>query len=188
VMDMDYRGSKGYGRDWRTAIYRQMGTPEVQDLADGVAWMAENVSVDRNRVGTYGGSYGGFMTFMALFTQPELFQSGAALRPVTDWAHYNHPYTSNILNTPQVDPIAYQRSSPIEHAEGLEKPLLIMSGVLDDNVFFQDSVRLVQRLIELEKPMFETAIYPVEPHGFREPSSWLDEYRRIHRLFEDTLK
>ncbi|MBY5922439.1 prolyl oligopeptidase family serine peptidase [Ferrimonas balearica] len=188
VMDMDYRGSKGYGRDWRTAIYRQMGTPEVQDLADGVNWMAENVAVDRSRVGTYGGSYGGFMTFMALFTQPELFQSGAALRPVTDWAHYNHPYTSNILNTPQVDPIAYQRSSPIEHAEGLQKPLLIMAGVLDDNVFFQDSVRLVQRLIELEKPMFETAIYPIEPHGFREPSSWLDEYRRIHRLFEDTLK
>ncbi len=188
VMDMDYRGSKGYGRDWRTAIYRQMGTPEVQDLADGVNWMVENVAVDRQRVGTYGGSYGGFMTFMALFTQPDLFQSGAALRPVTDWAHYNHPYTSNILNTPQVDPIAYQRSSPIEHAEGLQKPLLIMSGVLDDNVFFQDSVRLVQRLIELEKPMFETAIYPVEPHGFREPSSWLDEYRRIHRLFEETLK
>ncbi|MBY5993066.1 S9 family peptidase [Ferrimonas balearica] len=188
VMDMDYRGSKGYGRDWRTAIYRQMGTPEVQDLADGVAWMVDQVSVDPQRVGTYGGSYGGFMTFMALFTQPDLFQAGAALRPVTDWAHYNHPYTSNILNTPQVDPIAYERSSPIEHAQGLTKPLLIMSGVLDDNVFFQDSVRLVQRLIELEKPMFETAIYPVEPHGFREPSSWLDEYRRIHRLFETHLK
>ncbi|SHI26231.1 S9 family peptidase [Ferrimonas marina] len=188
VMDMDYRGSKGYGRDWRTAIYRNMGHPEVEDLRDGVEWMVANASVDRQRIGTYGGSYGGFLTFMALFTQPDLFQSGAALRPVTDWAHYNHPYTSNILNTPEVDHIAYERSSPIYHAEGLEKPLLIMSGVLDDNVFFQDSVRLVQRLIELEKPMFETAIYPVEPHGFRQPYSWLDEYRRIHRLFEQTLK
>ncbi|WP_394205886.1 prolyl oligopeptidase family serine peptidase [Shewanella waksmanii] len=188
VMDMDYRGSKGYGRDWRTAIYRQMGTPEVQDLKDGVKWMAENVNVDDQRVGTYGGSYGGFLTFMALFNEPELFQAGAALRPVTDWAHYNAPYTSNILNTPDVDPIAYERSSPIEHAQGLQKPLLIMSGVLDDNVFFQDSVRLVQRLIELEKPMFETAIYPVEPHGFKQPSSWLDEYRRIYKLFEQELK
>ncbi|ABV88831.1 S9 family peptidase [Shewanella pealeana] len=188
VMDMDYRGSKGYGRDWRTAVYRQMGTPEVEDLKDGVNWMAANVNVDAGKVGTYGGSYGGFLTFMALFNEPELFQAGAALRPVTDWAHYNAPYTSNILNTPDVDPIAYERSSPIEHAEGLQKPLLIMSGVLDDNVFFQDSVRLVQRLIELEKPMFETAIYPVEPHGFRQPSSWLDEYRRIHELFEQELK
>lgn len=188
VMDMDYRGSKGYGRDWRTAIYRQMGTPEVQDLKDGVNWMAANANVDAQKVGTYGGSYGGFLTFMALFNEPELFQAGAALRPVTDWAHYNAPYTSNILNTPDVDAIAYERSSPIEHAEGLQKPLLIMSGVLDDNVFFQDSVRLVQRLIELEKPMFETAIYPVEPHGFKQPSSWLDEYRRIYKLFEQELK
>ncbi|MCE9677626.1 prolyl oligopeptidase family serine peptidase [Shewanella sp. AS1] len=188
VMDMDYRGSKGYGRDWRTAIYRNMGHPEVEDLKDGVNWMANNANVDVSRVGTYGGSYGGFLTFMSMFTEPELFQAGAALRPVTDWAHYNAPYTSNILNTPDVDAIAYERSSPIEHAQGLQKPLLIMSGVLDDNVFFQDSVRMVQRLIELEKPMFETAIYPVEPHGFRQPSSWLDEYRRIFKLFEQELK
>ncbi|WP_163930808.1 prolyl oligopeptidase family serine peptidase [Paraferrimonas sp. SM1919] len=188
VMDIDYRGSKGYGRDWRTAQYRQMGTPEVQDMADGVKYMADNYSVDSSRVGTYGGSYGGFLTFMSLFTQPDLFQAGAALRPVTDWAHYNAPYTSNILNRPDVDPIAYERSSPIEMAEGLNKPLLIMTGVLDDNVFFQDSVRLVQRLIELEKDNFETAIYPVEPHGFVQPSSWRDEYSRILKLFEQNLK
>ncbi|WP_434928264.1 prolyl oligopeptidase family serine peptidase [Shewanella sp. HL-SH2] len=188
VMDMDFRGSKGYGRDWRTAVYRNMGTPEVEDLKDGVSWMTNNANVNAAKVGTYGGSYGGFLTFMALFNEPELFQAGAALRPVTDWAHYNAPYTSNILNTPDIDPIAYERSSPIEHADGLQKPLLIMTGVLDDNVFFQDSVRLVQRLIELEKPMFETAIYPVEPHGFKQPSSWLDEYRRIYKLFEQELK
>ena len=187
VMDMDYRASKGYGRDWRTAIYRQMGTPETQDLADGVKWMAENANVDTQAVGTYGGSYGGFMTFMALFTAPELFQSGAALRPVTDWAHYNTAYTGNILNHPDVDPIAYERSSPIYFAEGLNKPLLINAPMVDDNVFFQDSVRLVQRLIELEKENFETAIFPVEPHGFVQPSSWLDEYRRIYKLFKDTL-
>jgi dipeptidyl aminopeptidase/acylaminoacyl peptidase len=187
VMDMDYRASAGYGRDWRTAIYRQMGTPETQDLVDGVNWMVENVNVDRHRIGTYGGSYGGFMTFMALFTEPDLFQAGAALRPVSDWAHYNHGYTSNILNTPNVDPIAYRRSSPIYFAEGLEKPLLINAPMIDDNVFFVDVVRLVQRLIELEKHDFETAIYPVEPHGFVQPSSWLDEYRRIYRLFEDNL-
>ncbi|MCG7568679.1 prolyl oligopeptidase family serine peptidase [Pseudoalteromonas sp. CNC9-20] len=187
VMDMDYRASKGYGRDWRTAIYRQMGTPETQDLVDGVKWMQANANVDVERVGTYGGSYGGFMTFMALFTEPELFQAGAALRPVSDWAHYNAPYTSNILNHPDVDPIAYERSSPIYFAEGLEKPLLINAPMVDDNVFFQDVVRLVQRLIELEKEDFETAIFPVEPHGFVQPSSWLDEYRRIYKLFEENL-
>ncbi len=187
VMDMDYRASKGYGRDWRTAIYRQMGTPEIQDLKDGVNWLVENANVDRNRIGTYGGSYGGFMTFMALFNEPELFQAGAALRPVSDWAHYNDAYTSNILNRPKDDMIAYRRSSPIYFAEGLQKPLLINAPMIDNNVFFLDVVRLVQRLIELEKENFETAIYPVEPHGFVQPSSWLDEYRRIYKLFETHL-
>lgn len=187
VMDMDYRASKGYGRDWRTAIYRQMGTPEIEDLVDGVNWMVANANVDRNRIGTYGGSYGGFMTFMALFNEPDLFQAGAALRPVSDWAYYNHGYTSNILNTPAIDPIAYERSSPIYFTQGLKKPLLINAPMVDDNVFFQDVVRLVQRLIEQENINFETAIYPVEPHGFRQPSSWLDEYRRIYKLFEQNL-
>ncbi|ALZ74947.1 prolyl oligopeptidase family serine peptidase [Rheinheimera sp. F8] len=187
VLDMDYRASKGYGRDWRTAIYRQMGTPEIEDLADGVNWLVDNAHVDRARIGTYGGSYGGFMTFMAMFKQPELFKAGSALRPVGDWAYYNHPYTANILNTPDVDPIAYERSSPIYFTEGLKGQLLINSPMVDDNVFFQDSVRVVQRLIEHEINSFETAIFPVEPHGFRQPSSWLDEYRRIEKLFDRTL-
>lgn len=188
VLDMDFRASMGYGRDWRTAIYRQMGTPEIQDLEDGVEWLVENAQVSRENIGTYGGSYGGFMAFMALFTKPDLFQAGAALRPVTDWAHYNTAYTSNILNTPDVDPIAYERSSPIYFAQGLENSLLINAPMVDDNVFFVDVVRLVQRLIELKKENFETAIYPVEPHGFREPTSWLDEYRRIYKLMEENLK
>lgn len=189
VLDMDYRASKGYGRDWRTAIYRNMGTPELQDLKDGAKWLVDNMNVDQKRIGVYGGSYGGFMTFMALFKEPELFAAGAALRPVTDWSHYNHGYTSNILNTPQVDPVAFEQSSPIEFADGLNKPLLICHGMVDDNVFFKDSVRLVQKLIELKKTKyFETAIYPVEAHGFRQPSSWLDEYTRIEQLFERTLR
>ena len=184
VIDMDYRASAGYGRDWRTAIYRQMGTPELEDMEDGVAWLIANRHVDPQRVGVYGGSYGGFMALMALFRQPDLFAAGAALRPVTDWAHYNHDYTSNILNTPEDDPEAYARSSPIEYAAGLTKPLLICHGMVDDNVHFEDTILLVQRLIELKKQTFETAVYPVEPHGFQEPTSWLDEYRRVFKLME----
>ncbi|GAA6206151.1 prolyl oligopeptidase family serine peptidase [Thalassotalea sp. SU-HH00458] len=187
VIDMDYRASKGYGRDWRTAIYRHMGKPEVEDMRDGVEWLIDNANVDRRRIGTYGGSYGGFLTLMSMFKEPDLFEAGAAIRLVSDWAYYNHGYTSNILNTPKDDAIAYERSSPIYFAQGLEKPLLINAPMVDDNVFFQDTVRLVQRLIELEKQNFETAIYPVEPHGFVQPSSWLDEYRRIFKLFETTL-
>ena len=116
VLDMDYRASAGYGRDWRTAIYRQMGHPELEDLLDGKKWLAEHAAVDPKRVGVYGGSYGGFMTLMALFRAPGEFAAGAALRPVTDWMQYENDYTSAILNDPQIDPIAYARSSPIEFA------------------------------------------------------------------------
>ena len=188
VLDMDFRASAGYGRDWRTAIYRQMGTPEIEDLQDGVAWIARHKNVDPARVGVWGGSYGGFLTYMALFRHPDLFAAGAALRPVSDWAHYNEEYTANILNRPEIDPEAYEKSSPIEYAAGLQKPLLICDGMQDANVFFQDNVRLVQRLIELKKENFEIAIYPVEDHGFVQPTSWLDEYRRIFKLFETNLK
>jgi len=187
VIDMDYRASRGYGRDWRTAIYRQMGTPELEDLRDGVAWLVENHNADPARIGVYGGSYGGFMTFMAMFNAPEVFTAGASLRPVTDWTHYNHEYTSNMLNTPEVDPEAYRQSSPIEFAEGLDGDLLISHGMLDDNVFYKDSVRLAQRLIELEKQDWEFASYPLEPHSYVHPESWLDQYRRILELFEDSI-
>jgi dipeptidyl aminopeptidase/acylaminoacyl peptidase len=188
VLDMDYRASKGYGRDWRTAIYRQMGYPELEDYVDGVNWMAANQQGDLKNVGVYGGSYGGFMTFMALMRAPEMFKSGAALRPVSDWTTYNHDYTANILNTPELDPEAYKKSSPIEYADQLRGNLLIAHGMVDDNVFYQDSVRIAQRLIELKKDHWELASYPLERHGFVQPESWYDEYRRIYQLFERTLK
>ena len=124
---------------------------------------------------------------MALFTEPGTFEAGAALRSVTDWAHYNHWYTGRILNEPQNDDEAYRRSSPIYFAEGLEGHLLIAHGMVDTNVHFQDVVRLAQRLIELGKENWEMAVYPVESHGFVQPTSWTDEYRRIYELFDRTI-
>ncbi|HEX6624770.1 MAG TPA: S9 family peptidase, partial [Pyrinomonadaceae bacterium] len=187
VLDIDYRGSAGYGRDWRTGIYRHMGGKDLTDHVDGVRYLVAEHGVDPKRVGLYGGSYGGFITLMAMFTEPEVFAAGAALRPVTDWAHYNHPYTANILNTPQGDLEAYRRSSPIYFAEGLKGALLICHGMVDVNVHFQDTVRLTQRLIELRKENWELAAYPVEDHSFERASSWADEYKRILKLFTEHL-
>ncbi|MBI4477057.1 MAG: prolyl oligopeptidase family serine peptidase [Acidobacteria bacterium] len=188
VLDVDYRGSAGYGRDWRTAIYRHMGGKDLDDIVDGAAYLVKAQKVDPARIGVYGGSYGGFITLMAMFTSPDTFAAGAALRPVTDWAHYNHGYTSNILNEPQSDPEAYRRSSPIYFADKLKGALLICHGMVDTNVHFQDSVRLVQRLIELRKENWELAVYPVENHGFEQETSWADEYKRILKLFEQNLR
>lgn len=188
VLDIDYRGSAGYGRDWRTGIYRHMGGKDLSDHVDGVSYLVKNFGVDPKHVGIYGGSYGGFITLMGMFTEPDVFAAGAALRPVTDWANYNHSYTSNILNEPFNDSIAYRRSSPFYFAEGLKGDLLICHGMVDVNVHYQDAVKLAQRLIELGKDNWELASYPLEDHGFVEPSSWTDEYKRIYKLFERVLK
>jgi len=188
VLDVDYRGSAGYGGAWRSGIYRYMGGKDLDDHVDAARWLVANEGVDARRVGLYGGSYGGFITLMGMFTQPDVFRSGAALRSVTDWAHYNHWYTSRILNQPQDDTLAYRRSSPIYFAQGLRGDLLMAHGMVDTNVNFQDIVLLSQRLIELRKKNWELAVYPVEDHGFVRPESWTDEYSRILALFERTLR
>ena len=188
VMDVDFRASAGYGAAVRTGIYRHMGGKDLSDHVDAARWLVANEGVDASRIGLYGGSYGGFITLMGLFTEPETFRSGAALRSVTDWSHYNHWYTSRILNLPQEDTLAYRRSSPIYFAEGLRGDLLMAHGMVDVNVHFSDIVRLSQRLIELGKTNWELAVYPVEDHAFVRADSWTDEYRRIYELFERTLR
>ena len=188
VLDIDYRGSAGYGRDWRTGIYRFMGGKDLTDQVDAAKYMVDSLGVNAHNIGLYGGSYGGFITLMALFTTPDVFKAGAALRPVTDWAQYNHGYTSNILNEPFNDSIAYRRSSPYYFASGLKGNLLICHGIIDTNVNFQDAIKLSQRLIELGKDNWNIIGYPMEDHGFVEPSSWTDEYKRIFKLFETNLK
>lgn len=187
VLDIDYRGSDGYGRDVRTGIYRHMGGLDLSDQLDGKKYLVDTLGIDANKVGIYGGSYGGFITLMALLTEPGEFKAGAALRSVTDWAHYNQGYTANILNFPETDSIAFKRSSPIYFAENLQDKLLMLHGMVDDNVQFQDVVRLSQRFIELGKKDWDLAVFPIEAHGFKETYSWIDEYRRILDLFNKNL-
>lgn len=187
VLDIDYRGSDGYGRDVRTGIYRHMGGLDLEDHLDGKQFLVSQKGIDASRIGIYGGSYGGFITLMALLTKPGEFKAGAALRSVTDWAHYNHGYTGNILNFPETDPKAYQKSSPIYFADKLQDKLVMLHGMVDNNVQFQDVVRLSQRFIELGKKDWDLAVYPVESHGFKETYSWVDEYTRILNLFNETL-
>jgi len=187
VLNVDYRGSAGYGRDCRTAIYKHMGGRDLDDIIDGAHYLQREYGVGEKQVGVYGGSYGGFLTLMALFKYPADITSGAALRSVTDWAHYNHWYTSRILGLPSEDPEAYKRSSPIYFAEGFAGHLVMLHGLRDDNVLAEDVLRLNQRLLELGKEDWELAIYPVERHAFRRASSWTDEMSRAYRLFERTL-
>lgn len=192
VLDIDYRGSAGYGRDWRTDVYDFLGGKDFEDHIDAIDFMVKNYGVDQKRIGAYGGSYGGFMAAMLATRAPERIAAAAALRPVMDWKNYytvNPGYTAQRLGFPDKNPEAYKRSSPITYADKLERPLLILHGMADDNVHVQDSIQMVEKLIRLGKTRyFDLMLYPSENHGFVRPESWADEYERIQAFFEQHLK
>ncbi len=192
VLDIDYRGSAGYGRDWRTDVYDFLGGKDYEDHLDAIDFAVKNYSVNPNKIGVYGGSYGGFMAEMLVMRAPEKIAAAAALRPVADWKNYyasSSIYTAERLGFPDKNPEGYKRSSPISYADQLQKPLLILHGIVDDNVPAQDSMQLIEKLIRLEKTQyFEAMFYPSENHGFQRPTSWTDEYERILTFFEKHLK
>ncbi|MEO5799084.1 MAG: prolyl oligopeptidase family serine peptidase [Gemmatimonadales bacterium] len=184
---LDYRGSAGYGGATRTAVYRAMGDRDVASAVAAIPFLRDRYNVNPERVGLFGCSYGGFFTLMALFQHPGLFKGGVAQCSVTDWAHYNHWYTARILNgAPAEDTTAYRKSSPIQYAAGLQDRLILMHGLVDDNVEYQDAARLVQRLMELGKD-FEFVTYPIEAHGWRTSWSKRDSQRRMARLWDEVL-
>jgi dipeptidyl aminopeptidase/acylaminoacyl peptidase len=191
VLDVDYRGSAGYGREWRTDVHDFLGGLDLQDHLDGIDHIVKNYAVDPLRVGMYGGSYGGFMAEMAAMRAPERVACAAALRAVADWKNYyaaSPVYTAERLGFPDRNMEAYRRSSPITYANQLRRPLLILHGMVDDNVHFQDSAQLVQKLIELGKSeYFDVMFYPAENHAFARPEAWIDEYERILRFFDAHL-
>ena len=186
VLDFDYRGSSGFGRDYRTDVYRAMGEVDIDGAVTAVDWLVENEGIDRGRVGIYGLSVGGYFTLMALFRHPGVFAAGIANVGPTDWAH-DSEWPTPILNLPHEDPEAYRRASPIYHSEALEDPLLIVHGMLDDNVHLQDAIRLVQRLIEQNRE-FETMYYPVEEHVIANEDGRFDYTRRLVDFFDRHLR
>jgi dipeptidyl aminopeptidase/acylaminoacyl peptidase len=182
----------GYGKDFRNKTYRNMGYWEVSDYISGINYLSSMGIIDKDRVGIYGGSYGGFITLMSMFRHSEIFKAGVALRAVSSWKNYfysNWWYTLARLGDYNNDDVKqyYEQSSPVTYSDGLQGHLLMIHGMLDDNVFFQDFVQLTQKLIESKKD-FDIMMYPKENHGFYIQTSWLDEYKRIWRWFEKYLK
>jgi dipeptidyl aminopeptidase/acylaminoacyl peptidase len=192
ILDVDFRGSAGYGKEFRNKTHRNLGYWEVSDYISGIDYLDKLGMIERNKVGIYGGSYGGFITLMAAFRHPDYFNAAVCLRGVSNWKNYfysNQWFTLARLgdyNEAEIKPY-YESSSSITYAGDLQIPLLIMHGMLDDNVFFQDAVQLIQKLIELKKD-FDVMIYPKEYHSFHIQSSWLDQYKRIFNFFERHLK
>jgi dipeptidyl aminopeptidase/acylaminoacyl peptidase len=178
VVDCDYRGSAGYGARFRGEVRGDLARLALADIDAVLDELAARGLVDRARAALYGGSYGGFLTIMALALEPGRWRAGAALRSVTDWRAYHPGYVQPRLGRPSLEPEAYARSSPIDHAAAIRDPLLLLHGMQDSNVFVQDSLRLVEVLIHAGAP-FELMVYPSQGHAFEDGRAWLDEYRRI---------
>lgn len=187
VIDVDYRGSSGYGRDWRTDVYLYLGGKDLEDELAAMDYLKTVPYVDTERAGIWGVSYGGFMTLMALFRSPDTFKAGSAWAAVTDWENYNRHYTQQRLRTPKEEPEAYQRSSPIHHVAGLKGALQIQHGLVDDNVHFQDAAQLLDALVAAGKE-FDLAIYPQSSHGWSHPQVWLHSTQKLFDFFERHLK
>jgi len=186
VLEMDYRGSTNYGRDWRSGVYLNMGGPDLEDVLGGVEYLRGLKNIDMGRVGIWGWSYGGFMTAMAMFRAPATFKAGAAFSGVYDWANYNAEYTGERLITPAENPEAYRRSSPIDFSGQLQNHLLLLHGIVDDNVLFQEAVQLTEKLIH-EGKTFEEAFYPEENHAYARDESFKDAFKRAADFFDRHL-
>jgi dipeptidyl aminopeptidase/acylaminoacyl peptidase len=186
ILDLDYRGSSGYGRDWRTGVYLHMGGPDLDDVLGGVDYLRGLGNIDMHRLGIWGSSYGGFMTAMAMFLSPDTFRAGASFSAVDDWENYNAYYTEQRLTTPQANPEAYRRSSPIHFSGLLKNPFLIVHGIVDNNVMFQDAVQLSEKLIQEGKD-FSEIYYPEESHLFARDETLIDAFRRAAEFFDKNL-
>ena len=186
VMRLDNRGAGNRGTAFEFPLYKNMGGPETRDQALGARWLGEQSFVDKDRIGVYGWSYGGYMTLHMLLQNPELYAGGVSGAPVTDWKLYDTAYTERYMGDPERDADAYEKSAPLTHVENLEDPLLIIHGMADDNVVFQNTVKLIDALQKGGKT-FDLMTYPGEKHGFRKRTSRAHRDQLIVDFFDRTL-
>jgi dipeptidyl-peptidase 4 len=164
VFRTDPRSASGKGAKSAWAAYRQLGVPELEDIEHAIRWLKEHPWVDASRIGISGHSYGGFMAAYAM-TNSTLFAAGIAGAPVTDWRLYDSIYTERYMLTPQENPEGYEKTSAVESAKNLHGRLLLLHGMMDDNVHLQNATRMVRALHHAGKQNFELMLYPEARHG-----------------------
>jgi dipeptidyl aminopeptidase/acylaminoacyl peptidase len=191
VLAPDYRGSVGYGREWRRAPYRDVGGRDFQDVADSIPYLSSLGFVDLERVGVWGLSYGGFFTLQALTLTPDLFRCGVNVAGVQDYRYwYRDPggrWIVSRMGSPEENPDAYLRAAPIERVDRIRRPLLVLHGTADVNVPFLESVRLVDALTRADKEV-DFMMYPGEFHYFHRQHVLRDAWQRVERFFDRHLR
>jgi dipeptidyl-peptidase-4 len=186
VLTVDNRGSARRGVAFEAAIARNMGEIEVQDQVEGLRWLDRLGIADMTRVGIYGWSYGGYMTAMALVKAPDVFKVGVSGAPVTSWDGYDTAYTERYMSTPAANPEGYRNSSVMTHVQSLVGKLLLVHGLLDENVHFRHTARLMQSLIDAQK-QFDVMLYPNERHMPRAQEDRVAMETRILQYFKAHL-
>lgn len=186
VFKVDNRGSGNRGLRFEGVIYKRLGEIELQDQLAGVRYMVDRGPADPHRVGIFGWSYGGYMTLMALLKAPEIFKVGVAGAPVTFYEAYDTHYTERYLSTPQNNPEGYRLSSALPLVENLKGKLLLVHGLVDENVHFRNSAALIERLAE-ENKCFDLLIFPEERHMPRKPANLLYLEQRVTDYFKENL-
>jgi len=188
VWKMDNRGSSRRGHVFEAALSRRMGSIEVQDQVDGFRFIASvKPEIDATRVGITGRSYGGYMTLRALAEAPDVFHAGLAGAPVTDWDGYDTAYTERYMGTPENNAKGYRESSVLPVVGKIRGKLLVIHGMMDENVHFRHSARLANALIAASKP-FELLPLPESRHSVRREADILYYAQRMLSFFEDSLK
>ena len=178
---IDNRGTRGRGKAFEEAVYLQLGSVDLKDQVDGVRFLAQRPYVDPARVGIFGHSYGGYMSALAILKHPDVFRAAVASAPVTDWRNYDTIYTERYMRTPQENPTGYEAGSCLTFAGQLEGGLLLMHGMVDDNVHPNNAWQLVSALQEAGKD-FEMVFYPTRGHGLGRQANgprWRFLYRHL---------
>ncbi len=187
VFSVDGRGTPDRGVAFESQIYRAMSGVEVDDQLAGVNWLKSQPFADPGRIAVSGWSYGGYMTLRLLQRAPGVFAAGVAGAPVTKWDLYDTHYTERYMGTPQGDAAAYAKASPIEHADAIADPLLLIHGMADDNVVFENSTALMAKLQAAGKP-FDTMVYPGQTHAIAGPGISVHLWRTILAFLDRTTK
>jgi len=187
VFTIDNRGTNRRGTRFENAVYRSMGDAEVADQLAGVEWLKKQPFVDPSKFAVQGWSYGGYMTLKLLEKAPGVFAAGAAVAPVTKWELYDTAYTERYLGNPSVDPKPYQSSDALDDAVKIRDPLLLVHGMSDDNVVFQNSTELYARLQQAKRP-FEMMVYPGATHAIAGEGPQTHVWTTITRFLNEKVR
>ena len=188
VFMLDNRGSGQRGVRFEAASYLKLGSVEVEDQLAGARFLRTLPYVDGDRIGIWGWSYGGYMALLSVMQGPQVFAAAVAGAPVTDWRLYDTHYTERYMSTPLLNPDGYRSADVLTYAARLERPLLLIHGMADDNVLFTNSTALMKALQDADKP-FELMTYPGGKHGLiRHQDAGPHTLHQILRFFARTLQ